>query len=167
MTTLRLGEAFSDFELPGHGKRPRRLSGYTRPSPLDERLGFDDGYPLILVFGRGFFCPRDREQMRGLVRFQSEPAVNYCQLLSISANPPMVAAAFRAGLGAKWPFLSDERREVIQCIQQESKALTRVRSQIRVPAISSGRAGTACRFNGYDERCRPHCGLHCLFGSIG
>jgi hypothetical protein len=38
--------------------------------------------------------------------------------------------------------------------QQESKALTRVRSQIRVPAISSGRAGTACRFNGYDERCR-------------
>jgi hypothetical protein len=40
--------------------------------------------------------------------------------------------------------------------QQESKALTRVRSQIRVPAISSGRAGTACRFNGYDERCRVH-----------
>jgi hypothetical protein len=33
--------------------------------------------------------------------------------------------------------------------------LTRVvRSQIRVPAISSSRAGTACRFNGYDERCR-------------
>jgi hypothetical protein len=40
-------------------------------------------------------------------------------------------------------------------LQQESKALTRVRSQIRVPAISSSSAGTACRFNGYDERCRP------------
>src|SRR5215212_2516979 len=38
-------------------------------------------------------------------------------------------------------------------LQQESKALTRVRSQIRVPAISSSSAGTACRFNGYDERC--------------
>jgi GMP synthase (glutamine-hydrolysing) len=40
-------------------------------------------------------------------------------------------------------------------LQQESKALTRVRSQIRVPAISSGRAGTAYRFNGHDERCSP------------
>ena len=38
-------------------------------------------------------------------------------------------------------------------LQQESKALTRVRSQIREPAISSSRVGTACRFNGYDERC--------------
>jgi hypothetical protein len=28
-----------------------------------------------------------------------------------------------------------------------------VRSQIRVPAISSSSVGTACRFNGYDERC--------------
>jgi hypothetical protein len=43
---------------------------------------------------------------------------------------------------------------LLNLLQQESKALTRVRSQIRVPAISSSRAGTACRFNGYDERCR-------------
>jgi len=113
MTTLRPGDAFPDFELPDHSKRPRRLSGFTRPSSLDQRLGFDDGYPLILVFGRGFFCPRDQEQMRGLVRFQSELAVNYCKLVSVSADPPMVAAAFRAGLGASWPFLSDENREVI------------------------------------------------------
>jgi hypothetical protein len=41
----------------------------------------------------------------------------------------------------------------VLALQQESKALTRVRSQIRVPAISSSSAGTACRFNGYDERC--------------
>jgi cold shock CspA family protein/peroxiredoxin len=77
-------------------------------------LCFDDGYPLILVFGRGFFCPRDQEQMRGLVRFQSELAVNYCKLVSVSADSPRVAAAFRAGLGARWPFLSDEGREVIE-----------------------------------------------------
>ena len=116
MTNLRVGDAFLDFELPDHGGRPRRLSGYTRPKPLDERLGFDDGYPVILVFGRGFFCPRDREQMRGLVRFQSELAVNYCKLVSVSADPPRVVAAFRAGLGARWPFLSDEKREVIERI---------------------------------------------------
>jgi peroxiredoxin len=115
-TRLRVGDAFPDFELPDHRKRQRRLSGYTRPSPLDEKLGFDDGYPLILVFGRGFFCPRDQEQMRGLVRFQSELAVNYCRLVTVSADPPMVSAAFRAGLGAQWPFLSDEKREVIRRI---------------------------------------------------
>lgn len=114
MTSLRVGDTFPDFELPDHDKRPRRLSGYTRPSALDERLGFDDGYPLILVFGRGFFCPRDQEQMRGLVRFQPELKVNYCKLVTVSADPPMVGAAFRAGLGANWPFLSDERREAIR-----------------------------------------------------
>ena len=115
-TNPQAGDAFPDFELPDHHKRPRRLSGYTRPSPLDERLGFDDGYPLIVVFGRGFFCPRDGEQMRGLVRFQSELAVNYCKLLTVSADPPKVGAAFRAGLGAEWPFLSDEKRDVIRAL---------------------------------------------------
>jgi len=113
---LRAGDIFPDFELPDHRKLPRRLSRYTRPSPLDERLGFDDGYPLIAVFGRGFFCPRDQEQMRGLVRFQSELAVNYCKLVTISADPPKVGAAFRAGLGAEWPFLSDEKREAIRSL---------------------------------------------------
>ena len=112
-TNLRAGDVFPNFELPDHRKQPRRLSGYTEPSRLDEELGFDDGYPLILVFGRGFFCPRDGEQMRQLVRFQSELAVNYCKLVTVSADPPKVQAAFRAGLGAEWPFLSDERREVI------------------------------------------------------
>jgi len=111
---VKVGDTFPDFELPDHRNELRRLSRYTKPSPLDYRLGFDDGCPLILVFGRGFFCPRDGEQMRGLVGFQSELAVNYCKLVSVSADPPMVGAAFRSGLGAEWPFLSDESREVIR-----------------------------------------------------
>jgi peroxiredoxin/cold shock CspA family protein len=115
-TTLQIGDTFPDFELPDHTKRRRRLSRFTRPSLLDEKLGFTDGYPLILVFGRGFFCPRDQEQMRQLVRFQSELAVNYCKLVTVSTDPPKVQAAFRAGLGANWPFLSDEEREVIERI---------------------------------------------------
>ncbi len=115
-TNLQVGDAFPDFELPDHRKKPRRLSWFTRPGLLDEKLGFADGYPLILVFGRGFFCPRDQEQMRQLVRFQSELAVNYSKLVTVSTDPPMVQAAFRAGLGAEWPLLSDERREVIRLI---------------------------------------------------
>ncbi len=115
-TNLRVGDTFPDFELPDHRKNPRRLSRFTEPSLLDEKLGFVDGYPLILVFGRGFFCPRDQQQMRQLVRFQSELAVNYGKLVTVSVDPPLVQAAFRAGLGAEWSFLSDEQREVIKRI---------------------------------------------------
>jgi cold shock CspA family protein/peroxiredoxin len=115
-TNLRVGDTFPNFELPDHRKSPRRLSRFTEPSLLDEKLGFVDGYPLILVFGRGFFCPRDQQQMQQLVQFQSELAVNYGKLVTVSADPPTVQAAFRAGLGANWHFLSDERREVIKHI---------------------------------------------------
>jgi peroxiredoxin len=115
-TNLRVGDTFPDFELPDHRKKLRRLSRFTAPSLLDEMLGFADGYPLIVVFGRGFFCPRDQQQMRQVVQFQSELAVNYGKLVTISTDPPMVQAAFRAGLAANWPFLSDERREVIKRI---------------------------------------------------
>jgi cold shock CspA family protein/peroxiredoxin len=76
-------------------------------------MGFDDGYPLVVVFYRGFYCPRDGVQLRQLVRFQEELSVNYCRLVAISVDSPMVSAAFRYGLGASFPFLSDENREAI------------------------------------------------------
>ena len=115
-TNLCVGDVFPDFELPDHRKEPRRLSGYIKPSLMDEKLGFTDGYPLILIFGRGFFCPRDQQHMRQLVEFQDELAVNFGRLVTVSTDAPMVGAAFRAGLGAGWPFLSDENREVAERI---------------------------------------------------
>ncbi|MDP8972595.1 MAG: redoxin domain-containing protein [Actinomycetota bacterium] len=115
-TNLRVGDVFPDFDLPDHRKKPRRLSGYVKPSPMDEKLGFTDGYPLVLIFGRGFFCPRDQQHMRQLVELQSELAVNFGKLVTVSTDAPLVGAAFRAGLGAEWPFLSDEKREVIERI---------------------------------------------------
>ena len=115
-TNLQIGDRFPDFELPDHQNEPRRLSQFTKPGLLDQRLGFLDGYPLILIFLRGFFCPRDQQQMRQLVEFQRELAVNYGRLVAVSADPPLVQAAFRAGLGAQWTFLSDEQRAVIKQI---------------------------------------------------
>jgi hypothetical protein len=53
-------------------------------------VGRKDGYPLSLVFGRSFFCPRDQEHIRRLVQFQSELAVNYGRLVTVSTDPPMV-----------------------------------------------------------------------------
>jgi cold shock CspA family protein/peroxiredoxin len=115
-TNLRVNDTFPDIALPNHENQLKHLSDFTRPSLLDRHLGFLDGYPLILVFFRGFFCPRDQQQMRQLVGFQQELAVNYGKLVAISADPPLVQAAFRAGLGAQWTFLSDEQRLVIKQI---------------------------------------------------
>jgi len=116
MTSLQIGEAFPDFELPDHNGKLRRLSAFTRPSTMDTQVGFEAGYPTVLVFYRGFFCPRDQQQMRLLVQFQNELAVNYCSLLAVAVQPPMVQAAFRAGLGASFTFLADAQRKLIQQI---------------------------------------------------
>ena len=113
-TNLQVHDQFPDIELPNHQDELTRLSQFTKPSLLDTHLGFLDGYPLILVFFRGFFCPRDQQQMRQFVEFQRELAVNYGKLVTVSADPPLVQAAFRAGLGAQWTFLSDEQRTVIK-----------------------------------------------------
>lgn len=115
-TNLQVNDHFPDIALPNHQHELTRLSQFTQPSLLDKHLGFLDGYPLILVFLRGFFCPRDQQQMRQLVAFQHELAVNYGKLVAVSADPPLVQAAFRAGLGAQWSFLSDEQRSVIKQI---------------------------------------------------
>lgn len=51
--------------------------------------------------------------MRLLTGFQDELAVNYCRLAVVSVDPPEVNAAFRAGLGARFPFLSDRDQKAI------------------------------------------------------
>jgi cold shock CspA family protein/peroxiredoxin len=115
-TNLQMNDQFPDIALPNHQNELTRLSHFTQPGLLDRHLGFLDGYPLILVFFRGFFCPRDQQQMRQLVEFQHELAVNYGKLVAVSAEPTLVQAAFRAGLRAQWTFLSDEQRTVIKQI---------------------------------------------------
>ncbi|MBW4528815.1 MAG: redoxin domain-containing protein [Phormidium tanganyikae FI6-MK23] len=115
-TNLNVGDRLPDIELPNQDKELIRLSKLTQPILMDRYIGFTDGYPLILVFYRGFFCPRDRQQLPQLVQFQSELAVNYSKLITVSVDPPIVQAAFRAGLGAQWHFLCDENRELIKQI---------------------------------------------------
>jgi peroxiredoxin len=48
--------------------------------------------------------------MRELCRLQDEFEVAYTKLVVVSVDPPEVQAAFRAGLGARFPFLSDAER---------------------------------------------------------
>lgn len=51
--------------------------------------------------------------MRHLTALQDELAVNYCRLAVASTDRPEIGAAFRAGLGATFTFLSDADRKAI------------------------------------------------------
>jgi peroxiredoxin len=48
-----------------------------------------------------------------LTDLQRELDVNYCHLAVISTDPPEISAAFRAGLGARFTFLSDHERTAV------------------------------------------------------
>lgn len=48
--------------------------------------------------------------MRLLTQFEKELAVAYAKVVAISVDPVEVNAAFRVGLGANFPILSDSER---------------------------------------------------------
>jgi peroxiredoxin len=94
------GGLFPDYELTDHTKKRRRLS----------ELQGDD--PLILVLARGHFCPKDNQQHLKLAAFQSELAVAYTGIVTISTDAIAVSREFRTSVGATWTFLSDPGRKI-------------------------------------------------------
>ncbi len=95
---LQPGSTLPDLELRDHTGNERRLS---------EVAGGD---PVVLNFFRGWWCPKEQAFFRRLVALQDEAEVAYTRFVSVSVDPPEVQAAFRAGLGARWTFLSDGER---------------------------------------------------------
>ena len=63
--------------------------------------------------------------MRHYVELQDELAVNYCKLAVVSVDPPEVNDAFRAGLGAKFSFLSDQERKVVKLLDMTETSKSR------------------------------------------
>ncbi|MER8491960.1 redoxin domain-containing protein [Mesorhizobium australicum] len=96
------GSVFPNYELSDHTAARRTLS---------ELQGGD---PLVLVLGRGGYCPRDRRQAEGLVQLHREMEVGYCRLVTITTDNLLETNEYRSGVGAHWPFLSDPRRVVQQ-----------------------------------------------------
>jgi len=92
------GKLLPDIELPDHTGIVRRLTELA------------EGDPLVVTFFRGWWCPKEQTFLRGLVRLQEEAEVAYTRFVSVSVDEPQVSAAFRAGLGARWTFLSDSAR---------------------------------------------------------
>lgn len=96
--TLEPGGRFPDLDLPDHTGRARRLS---------ELAGGD---PVALVFSRGWWCPKEQRHLRELSSLQDEFEVAYTRIVVVSVDSPEVQSAFRAGLGARFVFLSDAER---------------------------------------------------------
>jgi peroxiredoxin len=99
-TDMMPGVTFPDYELSDHTGKHRKLS---------ELQGGD---PMIVVLGRGGFCPKDRRQAEGLVQLNREMEVGYCRLVTITTDNITQTNEYRSGVGAHWPFLSDSRRIV-------------------------------------------------------
>jgi peroxiredoxin len=94
------GAVFPDYELSDHAGKRRKLSVLQGPDPM------------ILVLGRGGYCPKDRRQHEGLVQLHRELEVAYCRLVTITTDNITDTNEFRTGVDAHWPFLSDPRRIV-------------------------------------------------------
>jgi peroxiredoxin len=68
--------------------------------------------PLVLAFVRGWWCPKEQVRLGNLVALQDEIQREYGRLAVVTVDEPYVNGALRAGLGAHFPFLSDEGRGV-------------------------------------------------------
>ena len=64
-------------------------------------------------------------QLRHYVEFQKELEINYCKLAVASVDPPEVNDAFRTGLGAEFPFLSDHERKVVKALDMTETSKSR------------------------------------------
>ncbi|MEN3313421.1 MAG: hypothetical protein V7645_2750 [Actinomycetota bacterium] len=100
MVQIDITETALDFTLADHAGNQRQLSELAA------------GDPVILQFFRGWWCPKEQAFFRKLLALQDEAEVAYCRMISVSVDPSDVSAAFRAGLGARWTFLSDPDRTV-------------------------------------------------------
>ena len=99
--SLASAVTFLDLQLPDHTGRERRLSDIA------------GGDPVAVFTSRGWWCPKEQRYLRGLVTLQDEFEVAYSKLVVVSTDPSEVAAAFRAGLGARFVFLSDAGRRYL------------------------------------------------------
>ena len=94
------GAVLPDFALPDDAGVVRRLS----------ELQGDD--PMILMLGRGEHCPRERQHLREMLRFQEWQPVAFTQLVTVLPNDLHDTNKMRIATGAWWPFLADADYEV-------------------------------------------------------
>jgi len=107
---LQVGAKFPDFELPDQSGTVQKLSRLLR------------GFPGVLLFSRGYFCPKDRRQATNYVQYlQPELRVNYCKMITVSVDDKMHTMETREALSADWPFLMDTGRKLLYELEMVDK----------------------------------------------
>src|SRR4030081_1327956 len=97
---LKAGVTFPDYDLADHTGVPRRLS----------ILQGQD--PMVLILGRGRFCPKDHRQLMDLRDFSQRCVVGFTQLVTITDDSLMELNGLRQDVGADWIFLSDTEKRI-------------------------------------------------------
>ena len=137
MTVLSVGDRIPDLELPDHAGRTRLLSELVA------------GDPTVVQFLRGWWCPKEQAFMRRLVEFQDEMEVAYSGMVSISVDAVEVGAAFRAGVGARWTFLSDSDRRYMDQLGLRETTDTVHHPYLPAVFVLSPDLTVASAYNGY------------------
>lgn len=102
---IKVGALFPDYELPDHTNVKRKLS---------HLQGID---PMVIMLGRGIYCPKDRQQLRQLVDFSSQMDVGFSRMVYINCDNLILSNDLRLGVGAHWPFLRDEERTIMHDLE--------------------------------------------------
>lgn len=134
---LSPGERFPDLELPDHNAVRRRLGELA------------EGDPLVLNFFRGWWCPKEQAFFRGLVHLQDEMEVAYTRMVSVSIDEPVALSAFRAGLGARWTFLSDSGRKYVDALGLRETTDTLYRPYVPTTFVLRPDLTIHSSYNGY------------------
>ena len=103
---LKIGNVFPNFALPDQDGEEQKLAQLLR------------GFPSVLIFSRGHFCPKDHRQMANYVdQLQPELRVNYCKMITVSVDDKYAANEMRNKLNADWPFLLDPERTLLHQLE--------------------------------------------------
>lgn len=118
---LKVGNIFPDFELLDHTEVPRKLSQLLR------------GFPGVLIFDRGYFCPKSRRTLTNYVEhLQPEFRVNYCHMICVSVDDRLKTNETRDALGADWPFLMDTDRRLLHELEM-ADTTDNIHGEIYIP----------------------------------
>jgi peroxiredoxin len=94
------GGVFPDYALPDHAGALRTLGDIQRHDPM------------VLMLARGHYCAKEHQQHLDVAAAQPKFDVAGTRIVTLSTDDVDESEAFRASVGARWPFLSDPHRMI-------------------------------------------------------
>jgi hypothetical protein len=61
---------------------------------------------MVLMLLRGYYCPKDRQQLHQILEFSKQCTVGYVHLVTITTDNLLQSNELRQGVGADWIFFT-------------------------------------------------------------